>query len=382
MARNRLSKMRITRVSLVDRPAGIGAEVVLAKRDDTDGDNIGDAVEAVEKSNFGDGISQPHDKNNNNTGDRANMSQAHAPHGRTSMGTDGVIKGYGKAKHADHDMDMDDEDMDMEMDDEMPRPKRKKMAKSEADLDTILKSLPEEAVSYIERLEDIILDMQESVAKGEDDEDEDDDEAEAEAEVDADEADEDEAEVEEDEDDEPVAESDESDEGDEPVTKFVDADDLETVLKTVDPRLASIMKSYVSKAEKKAAAAEKIAKRERDLRLHREYVAKAADLSALPAKQEDIVTLISTVADKAPEVEELLSSVLKAAHGALKESVLFKSEGSDALDDNTAIAKFDAVVKEIRKSDPALSAEQAFTKALESHPELYDEYLNTNSKGR
>lgn len=371
MQRNRLSKMRITRVSLVDRPAGIGAEVVLAKRDNSD-----DATDGIDDG----------DKNNIDKAERANMNQARSasPHGRTNMGTDGVVKGYGKKKMHDMDADMDMEDMDMEEDmDE--RPKRKKMVKSGDDLDAILKSAPEELVSYIERLEDIILDMQESgsttVAKDDSDEEEpDEDDFDDDDIIEADSGDEDDSDE-----SEPVADllADDDDEEEAPVTKSFDETDLESVLKAVDPRLASVMKSYISKAERKASAAEKIAKRERDLRLHREYVAKAADLSALPAKQTDLVTLLSTVADKAPEVEELLTSVLKSAHGALKESVLFKSEGSDAMDGNTAIAKFDAVVKEIRKSDPSMSAEQAFAKALDSHPELYDEYLNTNiNKGR
>jgi hypothetical protein len=372
--------MRITRVSLVDRPAGIGAEVVLSKRDELGyEDSISD--ETVKK---GDGIAVTDTKNNNKFGERDNMSQAHAArHGRTNMSTDGVNKGM-KSMHKESDM-ADPMEESMEDETDLPRMKRKKMMKSEDDLDTILKSAPEELVSYIERLEDIILDMQEAGIAKADEDDEDDDEDEVEESDDDDE----ESDDEDDDDDEEVeaeveVEDDEDDdEDDEPVTKFYDDDDddLDMILKGADTRLVRIVKSMVAEAEKKAGRAEKLAKRERDLRLHREYVAKAADLTALPAKQGDLVTLLSVVADKAPEVEDLLSSVLKAAHGALKESVLFKTEGSDALDDNTAIAKFDAVIKEIRKNDNSMSAEQAFAKALDSHPELYDEYLN-NNKGR
>ena len=327
MARQRLSKMRITRVSLVDRPAGIGAEVVLSKRDDSAGD--------------GDGIM----KNTNPFIGHGKMTQAGVVDDEqgASMGV----------KKNDTAVEDDTTTDDVEKSD---RPRRKRMAKSEVTLEEILKGLPEEAVAYIERLEDIVLDLSDTLAKAEDDGDDEED----------------------DDDEDDVAKDDE--EG-EPVGKS--DGDLESLLKAADPRLARLVKGYVSKAEKKADAAANLAKRERDLRLHREYVAKAADLSALPGKREDIVTILKTVADKAPEVEVMLTDLLKAAHGALKEGLIFKTEGSDATDNNTAIAKFDAMVAELRKSDSTLTAEQAFAKALNDHPELYDEYLNTNtSKGR
>lgn len=368
MARNRLSKMRITRVSLVDRPAGIGAEVVLAKRDDEDESTMQNTSEF--------------------TG-RGNMSQATVgdTEGANMGSTDGVKKSAT----------------------DTVRTKRKKIvAKADegtttetTSLEDILKSLPPEAVDYIERLEDIIIDMKDSAGEPVLKDDEADEEADEDTEADEtegedadDDADEDDEDDEDGEDGEDEAGEDEADDADAVAEDTADADDaaepalakaLDSVLKGADKRTAAIVKRYVQKAEAKADRAEKLAKRERDLRLHREYVAKAADLSALPAKQEDIVKVLKVVADKAPEVEEVLNSILKAAHGALKESDIFKSEGSDAAADNTtAIAKFDAAVKDIRAADPALTAEQAFAKALDQHPELYDDYLsNTNTnKGR
>lgn len=330
MTRNRLSKMRINRVSLVDRPAGIGAEVVLAKRDEDD-DEVKNNSTFTERGNIDHQASEDDDEDEGE-----------------AMPTGKLTKTATNAE-----------------------PKLRKKAVAKADdgsekLTDILKALPAEAVEYIERLEDMIIDM--NIGKS-DDEDETDDSAEDD---DAEETEDDDSEDESDEDeqDDTEADAEDDDEGE------AVSGDLDKVLKGADKALAAMVKSYVGKAEKTAADAVKLAKAERDLRLGREYLAKAADLSALPAKQEDLVTVLKTVAEKAPDIEATLMSILKAAHGALKESGIFKSEGSDSPDNaQSAIAKFDVIVKGLRDNDPTLTAEQAFAKALDANPDLYNDYL-------
>lgn len=342
MPKHRLSKMRIDRISLVDRPAHPDAEVVIAKRDESQ-----DNLETFDKNTSffveDDNIQEGHpeeefvmDKN---------YDEEEAPRNKKKMPKDVLDHFRNMSKAQDEEeIVLSEEQNEIELEDE-------ELTKA---FDEMIASLPEEAAQYIEKLEDSLLEFIEKAENGKDDEEE-----------------------EEDEEGMDMEKADAADADAEIVLDEEDEDDVEKFLKSADPRLAEIVKSAVSRAE----AAETIAKRERDLRLEREFIAKSDELSHLPAKADEVVALLKAVHEGAPRAANAFEELLKRCNSALAEGAIYKSEGQgETSESNTIVARWDSAVENIRKNADGLSYEQAFAAALDQNPELYEEYLT--GKGR
>ena len=347
MPKHRLSKMRIDRISLVDRPAHPDAEVVIAKRDESQ-----DNLETFDKNTSffveDDNIQEGHPEEDLVMEKAYDMEgdEDEKPRSKKKMPKDVLEHFRSMSKAEEEEIVLSEEQDDIELEDE-------ELTKA---FDEMLAGLPAEAVEYIEKLEDSLVDaMKKADADMDDEEEEDEDEDEMEKADDAD-----------------AIEAD-----DEIVLEEEDADEVEKFLKSADPRLAEIVKSAVSRAE----AAETIAKRERDLRLEKEFIAKADDLSHLPAKADEVVALLKAVNDGAPRAAGAFEELLKRCNSALAEGAIYKSEGqSETGEAATVVARWDSAVEAVRKSDDSLSYEQAFASALDQNPELYEEYLT--GKGR
>ena len=342
MPKHRLSKMRIDRVSLVDRPAHPDAEVVIAKRDESE-DNLerfdkntssfvepdmiheDTSADEIEKEmDMGDEMHDDHDGSSKKKARK--MPQEVLDH----------FKGVSKSEEDELVLEDMDDAVDFEYEEDLEK------------FDELLAELPAEVVEYIEKLEDTVIDL----AK-EDDE----DELLEEDELDV------EDEMKKEDDDELVLEDEDL---------GLDDDEVEKFLKSADPRLADIVKSAVDRAE----AAETIAKRERDLRLEKEFIAKAEDLSHLPAKSDEVVALLKAVHTGAPRAAGAFEELLKRCNSAMAEGDIYKSEGQDeSYATSSAVARWDSAVEAVRKSDDSLSYEQAFASALDQNPDLYEEYL-------
>jgi len=342
----RLSKMRIDRVSLVDRPAHPEAEVVISKRDigQDDQESLVENTSFFVESAIIQESTTPTQEvvMNKEYGGEDMEADADMPEagGKKKKMPKDVLDHFKSMKKAEDEIELSPEEDEDEIE--------------EADVDDMIKSLPAEAIEYIEKLEDVVLELQDRFEKSEaavlDDEETEVEEAEAEA-------------------DEIVLEDDE--------TIVPDDDDVEKFLKSADPRLAQIVKSAVDRAE----AAERIAKRERDLRMEKEFIAKADAFSALPAKRDEIVAILKAVNEDAPRAASAIEELLKRCNGALAESGIFKSEGQgETGTTSTTVAQWDSAVDTIRKADTSLSYEQAFAKALDQHPELYEEYLTGKTR--
>jgi hypothetical protein len=134
--------------------------------------------------------------------------------------------------------------------------------------------------------------------------------------------------------------------------------------------------SIAKAATEAAAKADEIAKAERDLRLVREHVEKAAAYSRLPGwKAEEMGPVLKSLHEQAPEVEEKLLPVLQAAQEAIVKGTLFSELGtarrgvsSGEVSDDLE-AKAQAIVE---KSDGKVTIEKARVQVLSQHPELYD----------
>jgi hypothetical protein len=137
------------------------------------------------------------------------------------------------------------------------------------------------------------------------------------------------------------------------------AADAEKVTKAMGDRLEAVEK-------KNAALIEDIAKRER--------VAKATKLVGdAPVKVEDVEKLLQVAG---VDGEAVVADILAKLNGAMKAgstlAELGREAGGENTDPNSASAKIAKFVEDIRKSEPKLTAQAAYAKALTDHPELYE----------
>jgi hypothetical protein len=160
---------------------------------------------------------------------------------------------------------------------------------------------------------------------------------------------------------------DSADEGDE------DEDDDEAPEAEVEKSLDSIMKSNplvaeaIKKANDRAANAESIAKAERDARIEREMVSKAAALNFVPGSPEDMKDLLSESYGVSDAHGERVEKALRRANAALREGEIFKEAGNGLAVGDTV----ETLAAEIRKSDSSLTPEQAIVRVYEENPDLY-----------
>lgn len=150
----------------------------------------------------------------------------------------------------------------------------------------------------------------------------------------------------------------------------------EDIMKSADPAIVAIVKA----AEERAEAAERIAKAERDFRLEREFIAKAATLTHIPVDSGAFGALLKSVAD-AITTEQFngLWEALASANSALAESGLFSEVGkSGAFDNDSVFSPIDKAAQKILAVEPNLTKEQAIAKAVSSDPNLYISYLRGN----
>jgi hypothetical protein len=167
-----------------------------------------------------------------------------------------------------------------------------------------------------------------------------------------------------------------------PVKKADGSWDLSKVPEELRPSFETIFKEHeelvkkAAEAEQKAAATEAVLKAERDERLRKEWIAKAAEYKHLPAKPEEFGLVLKALSEKAPEELAKLEQVLKAADEQIGQGALFKEVGSGAAPvGGTAWAKIEAAANALVQKDDKLTHEQAIRKAIELHPELYEEHV-------
>lgn len=151
----------------------------------------------------------------------------------------------------------------------------------------------------------------------------------------------------------------------------------ESISKAVSERerdqVISKAQAEIRAMSEKVAAAEEIAKAERNLRLTREYeeVAKSYNL---PVKPEELAPALMMIAEHLPyEVGEVIHKALSAA-GSIFDEVGISGGNSN----NDVLSMVDAYIEEnISKSD--ISKAEAVEAIFTANPAAYDEYLRTRN---
>lgn len=142
------------------------------------------------------------------------------------------------------------------------------------------------------------------------------------------------------------------------------------IWKGVNPEVRKRMEDM----EKRAKDAEELAKKERDERITREYIAKVTAYQALPVKPEEFGLVLKSLAEKDPENYAKIEAVLKVADEAIVKGGLFAELGRSGNAGSNALQKAEAFVTEMIQKSAGLTKEQAIAKVWIEHPELYVEY--------
>lgn len=104
----------------------------------------------------------------------------------------------------------------------------------------------------------------------------------------------------------------------------------------------------IEKAEQRAAEVEKVLKAERDQRMLKEFVTKAASTYAnIPGKAEDLGAVLKHINDLDTKACEQIESVLKSAQALLSQSALLTEQGRAATtqDNSNSASALDAIMK-------------------------------------
>jgi len=157
--------------------------------------------------------------------------------------------------------------------------------------------------------------------------------------------------------------------GDPPTTDIPTGDPPTTDTPTGDDVEKADLRKRMEMLEKRAAAAEATAAAERDLRLEREWVAKAGDFRNLPLKADAFGPLLKRAAEALSETDmaEVLR-VLKAADTAIAGAFTELGRGQDVT--GTAREQIAALAKAAMEKDPSLTLEAARVAVRRQNPEL------------
>lgn len=157
------------------------------------------------------------------------------------------------------------------------------------------------------------------------------------------------------------------------MAEFVEGE--EEILKNADPAIVEIVKA----AEERAEAAETIAKAERDFRLEREFIAKAAEFDRLPVDAAEFGPVLKAAAEVLTEEQfEAITSVLAAANESVAQGNLFTEVGkATSFANDSSMSRIEKAAARLREGSDMTRAE-SIAKAVEADPSLYTEYLRGN----
>ena len=136
----------------------------------------------------------------------------------------------------------------------------------------------------------------------------------------------------------------------------------------------------VTKANTRAEEAEQIAKAERDIRLHREYVEKAKSFRNLPVDPDEFGPVLKALEETlTPEQVEMVTKALKTANDTVANAGFFSEVGKRGIDGYESISKAEGLAVEKAKEE-GISKDEALSRVYEENPDLYDEYVSEHGR--
>lgn len=145
----------------------------------------------------------------------------------------------------------------------------------------------------------------------------------------------------------------------------------EDIYKGMTPQARQLMEDL----KKQAQDAQDIAKAEKNARITKEFIVKAATMPLIGITSEQMGPILKAVSEACPTEYAQLEAVLKANSEAIAKGDLFKTLGSDGSGaTETAWDQINKKAEELRKADSSLTAAAALTKAMQENPALYAQY--------
>lgn len=136
------------------------------------------------------------------------------------------------------------------------------------------------------------------------------------------------------------------------------------------------IRKRIDDLEKRAAEADARAADERDKRVTKEWIEKAASLRALPVSADEFGPVLKRFVEGAPSADdaEMLLRVLNAYGEQVEKGALFQEIGKTGASQPSAWDRIQSLAKQLRDADPDLSEALAISKAAQLNPQLYAEY--------
>ncbi len=148
--------------------------------------------------------------------------------------------------------------------------------------------------------------------------------------------------------------------------------DYADILKGADPAVVELFKA----AEERAAVAEEIAKAERENRLQREFIEKAATYDNLPVEASAFGVVLKDAAESMDtDTYDALTTVLSAANEAIAQGGFMSEIGvTKSFDAESGMGRIEQVASVLQAENADLTREAAIAKAVTDDPSLYDIY--------
>jgi DNA-binding phage protein len=164
------------------------------------------------------------------------------------------------------------------------------------------------------------------------------------------------------------AEAEDDEEEDDNVEKSV-----QEILKTADP----VVRTLIEKMQADTAEAQKIAKEERDARINKEMLSKAAEYKNIPGTPEEKAALLKSAYAASDDLGKQFEQSWKATNAQLDKAAdgIFEPIGKQTSGDISVGTEVETRAAELRKDNPTMSREQAIAKVYEEDPMLYDKTL-------
>ena len=149
-------------------------------------------------------------------------------------------------------------------------------------------------------------------------------------------------------------------------------EEYDHILKGADPEIVELFKA----AEERAAVAEEIAKAERENRLQREFIEKAATYDSLPVETATFGIVLKDASENMDaDTYDALTTVLAAANEAISQGGLMSEIGvTKSFDAGSGMGRIEQVASVLQAENTDLTREAAIAKAVTDDPSLYDIY--------
>lgn len=140
---------------------------------------------------------------------------------------------------------------------------------------------------------------------------------------------------------------------------------FEALLEKADPAVRVLLKKQADDL----AAAQKIAKEERDERISKEFISKAQAMPMLAEDKTEFAGLLRKAHEALGEDYAKFETILKTANEQIAKGNLFAELGRDG-GEVTVSKSVEAKASEFQKAEPGLTREQAIAKAYDADPNL------------